>query len=171
MRSKWCSLSKAGSNTDSDDIASPMVPMEFLLDELQIRVKKLERWNRWHVLNNVISYLLIWSGCFSPIDSFLEVEQGNIILLQIFVLWFLSIQVLWTFFMSAFVGYVLYQRKRHSAWWFSSMFSNLFLKFSFHQKKRKFTVVVKTFPSPDLFPCLNHNFRGHCYMIDIKSLM
>jgi hypothetical protein len=46
---------KAGSNTDSDDVASPMVPMEFLLDELQTRVKKLERWNRWHILNNVFA--------------------------------------------------------------------------------------------------------------------
>lgn len=70
---KWVDFvySQAGSS-GSDDIASPIVPMEFLLEELQIRVKKLERWNRWHILNSV----------------------------------------LWTFFMSAFVGYVLYQRKR-----------------------------------------------------------
>ncbi|KAI5075251.1 hypothetical protein GOP47_0009327 [Adiantum capillus-veneris] len=73
---KWVDFvqSQAGSS-GSDDIASPIVPMEFLLEELQIRIKKLERWNRWHILNSV----------------------------------------LWTFFMSAFVGYVLYQRKRRPA--------------------------------------------------------
>lgn len=73
---KWIDFvhSQAGSS-GSDDIASPTVPMEFLLEELQIRVKRLERWNRWHIFNSA----------------------------------------LWTFFMSAFVGYVLFQRKRRSA--------------------------------------------------------
>ncbi|MCO5578179.1 hypothetical protein L7F22_032017 [Adiantum nelumboides] len=66
---KWVDFvqSQAGSSV-SDDMESPIIPMEYLLEELQIRVKKLERWNRWHIFNSV----------------------------------------LWTFFMSAFVGIDLY---------------------------------------------------------------
>ncbi|KAH6559538.1 hypothetical protein KP509_1Z004100 [Ceratopteris richardii] len=73
---KWIDFVQlqAGSSA-SDGVTTPIVPLEVLIEELQVRVKKLERWNRWHILNSV----------------------------------------LWTFFMSAFVGYVLYQRKRRPA--------------------------------------------------------
>jgi hypothetical protein len=60
-----------GASAGSEVLASPAVSVECILEELELRVRRLEK---LQVVNSV----------------------------------------LWTFFMSAFVGYLLYQRSRHS---------------------------------------------------------
>lgn len=84
---------QGGSSASESSPSRGASPLEGVIEDMQSRIKRLER---WHAINTVfpLTLRLLLSYSFDLLDVYL------------------LLQVLWTFLMSAFLGYSLYQRKR-----------------------------------------------------------
>lgn len=127
---------KQGSCSASESSPSREVaPIESIIEDMQSRIKRLER---WHTVNTVISkpHLTVHPQFFGlgSLNSSFSCNARWIHLRQlwhfpVYETWHWLWQVLWTFLMSALIGYSLYQRKRQ--WTFSShgVFQTDFLEY------------------------------------------
>jgi hypothetical protein len=88
---------------------------ESVLDDMQSRIRKLERWN---TINMVVFYILSNTVHVLKFSSIIQsTDLGSINIMQIHIstgdqITFLM-QVLWTILLSALVGYSFYQKRRH----------------------------------------------------------
>lgn len=99
---------KKGSNNSVSE-ASPRrdgSSIDNVLEDMQSRIKRLER---WHTINTVLyrDHLVIMTNLYLTVFVYIMMKSKVARKYG----WNLE-QVLWTFLMSALVGYSLYQRKR-----------------------------------------------------------
>ncbi|XP_057765621.1 uncharacterized protein LOC130986280 isoform X1 [Salvia miltiorrhiza] len=88
-------VSQGSSSPSESSQSRGASPLEGVIEDMQSRIKRLER---WHAINTV--YPLTLTLCFTLASSMYALT------------YYVMLQVLWTFLMSAFLGYSLYQRKR-----------------------------------------------------------